>query len=166
MNFPIFITKQFITKELNFLYIIHVNIESQYSLRMYPSFNSTTVNYSLCYTIRPSFSTAIRILFNLSFYRRDIDFFKFSFFKFFIQRHVTKNRENVFNRRRQLYCSYRWMNTIRLKVRRTRSISRKHLTEAFCGIVDLREHVLTSARYIRHVLNCAAIRNIFSLSRF
>lgn len=58
------------------------------------------------------------------------------------------------------------MNTIRLKVRRTRSISRKHLTEAFCGIVDLREHVLTSARYIRHVLNCAAIRNIFSLSRF
>lgn len=58
------------------------------------------------------------------------------------------------------------MNTIRLKVWRTGSISRKHLTEAFCGIVDLREHTLTSARYIRHVLNCAAIRNIFSLSRF
>lgn len=58
------------------------------------------------------------------------------------------------------------MNTIRLKVRRTRSISRKHLTEALCGIVDLREHVLTSARHIRHELNCAAIRNVFSLSRF
>jgi len=40
------------------------------------------------------------------------------------------------------------MNTIRLKVRRTGSISRKHLTEAFCGITDLREHTYWRRRVV------------------